>query len=128
MLLNYGKLTLIGLVAGLLAGIVGGGSDALIAPALVFMSVVKNYKSAVGISLASLIPPVGVFAVYEYYKNGDVNIWYAVYIAVMFTIGSYIMSKIGVKIPKNITRRIYAVFLIGLGIFIFADSIFHKIE
>ncbi len=73
MLLNYGKLTLIGLVAGLLAGIVGGGSDALIAPSLVFMSVVKNYKSAVGISLASLIPPVGVFSVHEYYKNGDID-------------------------------------------------------
>ena len=128
MWLNYGKLTGIGLIAGLLAGIVGGGSDALIAPALVFLSVVKNYKTAVGISLASLIPPVGVFAVYEYYKNGNVNIWYALYIAIMFTIGSFIMSKIGVKINKNITRRIYAIFLIGLGIFIFVDSIYNKIE
>lgn len=54
----------------------------------------------------SVIPPVGVFAVYEYYKNGNVNIWYALYIAIMFTIGSFIMSKIGVKINKNI-RHIF---------------------
>ena len=122
MSLVYGKLTLIGIVSGLLAGIVGGGSDAIIVPALVALKVMDNYKLAVGTSLATLLPPVGVFAVYNYYKNGDVNIWYALYLALMFTIGSYIMSFVGIKINKDLIRKIYAFFLIGLGIIILIDN------
>ena len=128
MLETYGKLTAIGLASGLLAGIVGGGSDALIAPALVFTGVLSTFPEAVGTSLATLLPPVGVFAVYQYYKKGNVNLWYAFYIAIMFTIGSYIMSLVGVKLNKNITRRIYAIFLVGLGVFIFVDSIINDYD
>ncbi len=119
---QYPKLTLIGMVSGLLAGIVGGGSDAIIVPALVGLGVVSSYKTAVGTSLATLLPPVGIFAVWNYYKSGDVKIWYALYLALMFTIGSYLMSTVGTKINKNTTKRLYALFLIGLGIFILIDK------
>ena len=121
-MLTYIYLTIIGLVSGLLAGIVGGGSDALIVPALVFFGIFNDYKTAVGTSLATLLPPVGIFAVYKYWKNGNVNIAYALYIALMFTIGSYFMSLIGIKMNKNKIRNIYAIFLIILGIIIFIDE------
>lgn len=122
MIIEYTKLTLIGLASGLLAGVVGGGSDALIVPLLVGSGLMTSFKMAVGTSLATLLPPVGIFAVWNYYKKGDVNILYALYLGVMFTVGSYLMSKIGIKINKNLTRKIYAVFLIGLGIFILFDK------
>ena len=122
MLAVYGKLTLIGLISGLLAGIVGGGSDAIIVPALVALQVTNNYKMAIGTSLATLLPPVGIFAVYNYYKNGDVNIRYALYLAAMFTVGSYLMSFVGMKINKNLSRKLYAFFLIVLGVVILLDE------
>lgn len=122
MIVEYLKLTMIGLASGLLAGVVGGGSDALIVPLLVGSGLMTSFKMAVGTSLATLLPPVGVFAVWNYYKKGDVNIWYALYLGVMFTVGSYLMSKIGIKIDKGLTRKIYAIFLIGLGIFILFDK------
>ena len=50
MSLVYGKLTLIGLVSGLLAGVVGGGADAIIVPALVALQVTNSYKMAIGTS------------------------------------------------------------------------------
>ena len=118
----YGKLTLIGLVSGLLAGVVGGGADAIIVPALVALKVMNSYKIAIGTSLATLLPPVGIFAVYNYYKNGDVNIRYALYLAAMFTIGSYLMSFVGMKINKNLSRKLYAFFLIILGVVILLDE------
>ena len=65
MALVYGKLTLIGLASGLLAGLVGGGADAIIVPALMALNVTNNYKLAIGTSLATLLPPVGIFAVYN---------------------------------------------------------------
>ena len=122
MALVYGKLTLIGLASGLLAGLVGGGADAVIVPALMALNVTNNYKLAIGTSLATLLPPVGIFAVYNYYKKGDVNISYAFYLALMFTIGSYIMSFVGMNINKSMLRKIYAFFLICLGIIILLDA------
>ena len=50
MALVYGKLTLIGLASGLLAGLVGGGADAIIVPALMALNVTNNYKLAIGTS------------------------------------------------------------------------------
>jgi uncharacterized membrane protein YfcA len=86
------------------------------------LNVVSNYKLAIGTLLATLLPPVGIFAVYNYYKDGNVNIWFALYLAFMFTVGSYIMSFVGIKINKNIARTIYTVFLIILGIIILFDK------
>ena len=79
-------------------------------------------KLAIGTSLATLLPPVGIFAVYNYYKKGDVNISYAFYLALMFTIGSYIMSFVGMNINKSLLRKVYAFFLICLGIIILLDG------
>lgn len=122
MIEQYFKLTLIGLASGLLAGIVGGGSDAIIVPLLVATKVLTSFKTAVGTSLATLLPPVGIFAVVNYYKTGDVKIWYAMWLAIMFTIGSYLMSKVGIKMNKFLIKKIYAFFLIALGTFIILDK------
>ena len=119
---DYIKLTLIGLFSGGLGGLVGGGSDAIIVPFLVMFGVFTSYKTAVGTSLATLLPPVGLFAVYKYWKNGNVNIPYSLYLATMFTIGSYIMSSYGIEINKKITRKIYGGFLFVLAIIIFIDE------
>ena len=118
-LTSYGLLSVIGLFSGALGGIVGGGADAVIVPLLVASGVVANYKVAIGTSLATLLPPVGLFAVWNYYKAGDVKIWYSLWLALMFTIGSWLMAKIGVGLDKNLVRKIYALFLIALAIMIF---------
>lgn len=119
---DYLKLTLIGLLSGGLGGLVGGGSDAIIVPFLVTFGVFTSYKTAVGTSLATLLPPVGLFAVYKYWKHGNVNIMYSLYLALMFTIGSYLMSSYGIKINKQLTRKIYGGFLFILSIIIFLDD------
>jgi uncharacterized membrane protein YfcA len=114
-LLTYSKLTLIGGITGLLAGVVGGGSDAVIVPALVIFKVLSNYKLAVGTSLGMLLPPVGLFAAYTYYKDGNINFPYAFYLALMFAIGAYISSLYAVGFSENAVKKIYGVFLIFLG-------------
>ena len=115
---SYAILTGIGLLSGGLGGIVGGGADAILVPLLVASGVVRDYKVAVGTSLATLLPPVGVFAVWNYHAAGDVKIWYSLWLALMFTIGSWVMAKLGVGLNKNLVKKIYACFLIGLAIVI----------
>ena len=109
-------LTLIGVIVGVVGGILGGGADVLIVPLLLVFGVTSNIKTAIGTSLAMLLPPVGLFAVYDYYKKGDVDIKYAIYLALCFTAFSTISAKYGVKFPKEKLKKIYSVFLVIVGI------------
>ena len=113
---DYIILTIIGGITGLAAGFVGGGSDVLIVPLLLFFHVFGDIKKAIGTSLAMLLPPVGLFAVYDYYKKGDVDIKYAIYLALCFTAFSTISAKYGVEFPKDKLKKIYSVFLVIVGI------------
>jgi uncharacterized membrane protein YfcA len=59
-----------------------------------------------------MLPPIGMFAAYNYYKAGLVNLKYALILAAAFMIGSYFSSKVAVKIPEPILRKTFSIFLI----------------
>jgi uncharacterized protein len=101
----------VGLIAGMLSGLVGIGGGIIIVPALVYFMGVSQHE-AQGTSLAVLLLPVGVFAVYNYYKAGYVDIKTTLIIASTFLIGGYIGSKIAVSIDQNMVKKIFGVFLL----------------
>ena len=101
----------IGLMAGVFSGVFGVGGAVIMIPALVYFLSVDQH-TAQGTSLAVMLPPIGLFAAYNYYKAGQVNIWYAVIIAVTFMIGGYFGSMIALKLPENIMKKIFGIFLI----------------
>jgi uncharacterized membrane protein YfcA len=101
----------IGLMTGVFGGIFGVGGAIIMIPALVFFLSVDQH-TAQGTSLAVMLPPIGLFAAYNYYKAGQVNIWYAVIIAVTFMIGGYFGSMIALKLPENLMKKIFGIFLI----------------
>ena len=119
---NYLKLTLIGIIVGLLAGVVGAGAYAIIISALITLNVTNDYKLAVGTSLVALLPPVGILAAYNHYTRGNVNIIYAIYLSVTIIIGTYMSSYVENSINNSIVKKIYAVFLILLGVIILLKS------
>ena len=108
-------LALIGLAAGVFGGVFGVGGAVVIIPALVYFLGVDQHM-AQGTSLAVLLPPIGLFAAYNYYKAGQVNIWYAFIIAFTFMIGGYFGSKITLNLPENLMKKIFGVFLILLAL------------
>lgn len=101
----------IGLMAGVFGGIFGVGGAVVMIPALVYFLGVDQH-TAQGTSLAVMLPPIGLFAAYNYYKAGQVNIWCAIIIAVTFMIGGYFGSMIAVKLPENLMKKVFGVFLI----------------
>ena len=111
-----GLLTIIGLASGSLAALVGGGADVLIVPMMLLLSVFFNIKKAVGTSLLMLMPPITAFAAYTYYKAGDVNVGYAIYLAILYALSSWYVAKSGVNAPKALLKKGYAVFLVVIGI------------
>jgi uncharacterized protein len=101
----------IGLFAGILSGLVGVGGGIIIVPALVYFMNMGQHQ-AQGTSLAVLLLPVGIFAVYNYYKGGYVDIKSTFIIASTFVIGGYIGSKIAINIDQTLVKKIFGVFML----------------
>lgn len=108
-------LVLIGLMAGVFGGLFGIGGAVIMIPALVYFLGVDQHM-AQGTSLAVLLPPIGLFAAWNYYKEGQVNIWFAVIIAISFMVGGYFGSKLALNLPEQLMKKIFAVFLILIAL------------
>jgi len=98
-------------MAGVFGGMFGVGGAIIMVPALVYFLGVDQH-TAQGTSIAIMLPPIGLFAAYNYYKEGQVNIWYAVIIAVAFMVGGYFGSKIAITLPENLMKKIFGILLI----------------
>jgi uncharacterized membrane protein YfcA len=104
-------LVIIGLMAGVFGGMFGVGGAIIMVPALVYFLGVDQH-TAQGTSVAIMLPPIGLFAAYNYYKAGQVNIWYAVIIAIAFLAGGYFGSKIALTLPENLMKKIFGILLL----------------
>lgn len=101
---------LIGIVAGILSGLLGIGGAIVIIPALVFL-LGFDQKLAQGTTLMLMLPPIGILAFLEYYRQGMVNIPLGVVIAVFFVVGAWLGAKIALSIDPHLLRRLFALFL-----------------
>ena len=108
-------LAIIGLAAGIFGGMVGLGGGVIMIPAMIYFLGIGQ-TAAQGTSLAVMLPPVGFFAVMNYYKAGQLNLKYALIIAVTFLIGGYFGSKIALNIPIGTLRKIFAASLILIAV------------
>ncbi len=100
----------IGLIIGMISGLVGIGGGLLVIPVLVF---IFNFSQplAQGTTLALMVPPIGFFAAYEYYKHGNVDIRMAALICIGFVVGGYFGAKLVPYIPEHILRKAFALLL-----------------
>lgn len=114
-ILTFILLVVIGLVAGIASGMVGLGGGIIVIPALIFLVGVDQY-TAQGTSLALMLPPIGLLAAINYYKAGAINLTYAIIIAIAFFVGGYFGSKLALSLPENMVRKIFAIFIITMGI------------
>ena len=105
----------IGLFAGVLSGLVGIGGGVIIVPALIYFMQMSQ-QQAQGTSLAVLLLPVGILAVYNYYNAGLVDIKAMLIISITFVVGGYIGSKIAITLDQNTLKKIFGVFLLLLSL------------
>jgi uncharacterized protein len=114
-------LTLIGLSAGLLGGMIGLGGGIILIPALVLLMKLDQ-QTAQGTSIAIMLPPIGLFAVYNYYKAGYVNTPYALVIAAAFMVGGYFGSLLALRLSPELMRKVFSVLLIFIAIKMFFST------
>jgi len=101
----------IGVVTGVMAGMLGIGGAIIMVPALVFIMGFSQ-QMAQGTSLAVMLPPIGIIAAYNYWKAGQVNIKFALILAVTFIIGSYFGSKLALTLPQPVLKKIFGILLL----------------
>jgi uncharacterized membrane protein YfcA len=101
---------LVGLIGGTLSGLTGLGGGFIMVPLLVYLFGMSQH-SAQGTSLAVLLPPLGLLAFLQYYRNGHVDIRIAVLVAVGFFFGGYVGGSLAQLIPGTLLRKGFAVTL-----------------
>lgn len=106
MSLHLVGLLVLGLAAGVLAGLAGVGGGIIIVPALVFLFGFSQHL-AQGTSLAVLIPPVGLLAMLQYYRKGDVDLKAAALIAGGLLLGSLLGAKFALGLPQATLKKIF---------------------
>ncbi|MEI6749091.1 MAG: sulfite exporter TauE/SafE family protein [Bacteroidota bacterium] len=108
-------LIMIGLAAGVFGGFVGLGGGVIMIPAMIYLLGMSQFE-AQGTSLAVMLPPVGILAAMNYYKAGQLNWKYALIIAITFTLGGFIGSKLALNIPVTTVKKIFGFVLLGIGL------------
>jgi uncharacterized membrane protein YfcA len=113
---SFWQFLLLGVSAGVIAGMFGKGGGIVIVPLLVM---VFRYEpiAATATSLAALQLPVGLPSVIVYAESGHLNILFAALMAIGIVIGAFFGSKMALKISAKYFKKIYAFFLLGVAVY-----------
>ena len=104
------EVILLGLAVGILVGLMGIGGGIVLVPAMVYLLKLDQHM-AQGTSLFLQLPPIGLGALYLYWKKGNVNLKAGLVCAVGFLLGGYLGSLAALKIPKEQLQGLFGVFL-----------------
>lgn len=110
------QLLIIGLVAGVAGGMFGIGGGAIMVPAMVLL-LSMDQKFATGTSVAAQILPIGILAAIVYYRNGNLNIKYAIIIALGLVVGNFFGALFANQpyISSETMKKLYGIFLLLIG-------------
>ncbi|MFY9551445.1 MAG: sulfite exporter TauE/SafE family protein [Thermoanaerobaculia bacterium] len=108
-------LVLVGVLAGVFAGMFGIGGGLIIVPALVLIYGMKQH-AAVGTSLGALLLPVGAMGAWVYWRNGNLNIQYSALLAVGLLFGAFLGAKLVEPVSDLTLRRMFGAFLLLVSI------------
>jgi hypothetical protein len=101
----------LGLAVGVLVGLLGIGGGVLLVPALVYL-VGMDQHIAQGTSLLILLPPVGLGALREYWREGQVDLRAGILCAVGMLVGGYLGGLIAVPMASRELKGLFGCFLV----------------
>lgn len=112
---SAGILIAIGIASGIASGVFGIGGGMLMVPCLVYAAGFTQHR-ATGTSLAVLLPPIGLAATLEYYRQGNVDVRAAVILAVCVFAGGGFGALIAGRMSGPYLRLSFGVFTVVLGV------------
>jgi len=115
-------LLVIGLGSGIASGLFGIGGGVIVVPALVYLAGYPQH-TAIGTSLAVLLPPVGLAAAIEFYRHGYVNIKVALIVALGLFIGAWAGARFANRLSGPHLRLLFGIFVVCLGFYVVYDAV-----
>ncbi len=110
------QVLLVGLVAGIAGGMFGIGGGAIMVPAMVLLLGMQQ-KFATGTSIAAQIFPIGVLGAIVYYREGNMDVRQAVYLAIGLIVGNLLGALFANQpyISNELMKKLYGGFLLVIG-------------
>ena len=115
-------MVLIGLISGVVSGMFGIGGGVIIVPALMYLAKFSQHL-AIGTSLAILLPPVGLWAVLEYYRHGNVDLKAALIVAIAFMIGGWMGAHLANHLSSQLLKLLFGLFVLGIGCYLVFEAL-----
>lgn len=100
-----------GLLVGVTSGLLGIGGAVLLVPILMLVFGFSQGR-AQGTTLGALVPPIGIFAAMQYYRNGLLDVRVAALIAAGFVVGALGGAFLVPYVPQIWLKRIFATVLV----------------
>ena len=100
----------LGVIAGILVGLLGIGGGIVLVPAMVHLLRMDQHL-AQGTSLFILLPPIGLGALRQYWKAGNVDLRAGILCAAGMIFGAYIGGKIAVPMSTQMLKGFFGGFL-----------------
>ena len=113
---------IIGIISGLIAGALGTATAPTILMGLLMFELVPNFGTAAGTTLLTILPPLSVFAVYEYYKKKQINFKYAIILMITCTIFEWVGAKYNHLLKDSTLKMILAFYLYIVGTYMLYQS------
>lgn len=106
---------LVGVLAGIFGGLFGIGGGTIVIPVLVYLFGFTQHQ-AQGTSLAMMLPPVGLLAVWTYYNAGNVNLKASILLCIGFLLGGLLGAIVVKQIPDANLKKIFGIFLLCISL------------
>ena len=101
----------LGIVVGILVGLLGIGGGIVLVPAMMYVLRMDQHL-AQGTSLFILLPPIGLGALRQYWKAGNVDLRAGILCALGMILGAYVGSKFAVPMSAQMLKGLFGGFLI----------------
>ena len=112
---------LLGLGVGVLVGLLGIGGGVVLVPAMVYFLRMDQHL-AQGTSLFILLPPIGLGALREYWKEGQVDLRAGILCALGMLFGALAGSMIALPLPSRELKGLFGCFLVLAALLLWGKS------
>lgn len=115
----------LGLGVGVLVGLMGIGGGVVLVPALVYLLSMDQHL-AQGTSLFILLPPLGLGALREYWKQGQVDLRAGILCALGILFGALGGSLVALPIASRHLKGLFGCFLVLAAILLWRKARFEN--
>jgi uncharacterized membrane protein YfcA len=114
---------IIKLLLAFLVGVLGGSSAvytgigvSLMVPLVLYLDVIKDYKTAVGTMFLAVYSPISTIPAYNYYKSGNLDVKIGLWLGLGYFVGGFVTSTYFLdSIKREILYLIFGIYSLIVG-------------